>query len=284
MRSVLILGAVWLLFCSLWASPCVTQVSPEGVWVGELRLENQRTFIRVNYRIEGGGNNATIEMPSSGLTRIELKRVSFQSPRAHFELDRSSGTLVFDGQLRNNEVSGEVRQGDARGTFQLLRSITIEPQLLTNLYGIYQVNPDRFIWVGKFGEFGADQFFFDSASGRFGPLYPSSETAFFSGQAIISPFFPVDVRITFTKNRNGAVTGLTYNQSGLLRVSARRIRLRQEEVNFRNGDVTLAGKLTTPLRRGSHPAVVLIHGSGPEDRDYLGPWIDFFATSRSIFS
>jgi len=257
----------------------VAQVSPEGVWVGELRLENQRTFIRVNYRIEGGGFNATIEMPSSssGLTRVDLKRVSFQSHRIHFELDRGSGTLVFDGQLRNNEILGEVRQGDTRGTFQLIRSTTIEPQLLTNLYGIYQVNLDRFIWIGKFGEFGADQFFLDSASGRFGPLYPSSETALFSGQAIMSPFFPIDVRITFTKNRNGEVTGLIYNQSGLPSVSAGRVRLRREEVNFRNGNVTLAGTLTTPLRRGQHPAMVLIHGSGPEDRDYLGPWIDFFA-------
>lgn len=93
----------------------------------------------------------------------------------------------------------------------------------------------------------------------------------------MSPFFPVDVRITFTRNRNGEVTGLTYARSGLPSVSARRIRLRQEEVNFRNGDVTLAGTLTTPLRRGRHPAVVLVHGSGPEDRDYLGPWIGFFA-------
>jgi uncharacterized protein len=40
-----------------------------------------------------------------------------------------------------------------------------------------------------------------------------------------------------------------------------------EEVTFQNGDVTLAGTLTLPEGEGPHPAVVLITGSGPQDRD-----------------
>jgi uncharacterized protein len=40
-----------------------------------------------------------------------------------------------------------------------------------------------------------------------------------------------------------------------------------EEVTFDNGDVTLAGTLTLPEGDGPHPAVVLITGSGPQDRD-----------------
>jgi uncharacterized protein len=43
---------------------------------------------------------------------------------------------------------------------------------------------------------------------------------------------------------------------------------RQEEVKFRNGDeATLAGTLTLPARSGPFPAVVLITGSGPQNRD-----------------
>ncbi|MBC7809500.1 MAG: alpha/beta fold hydrolase, partial [Burkholderiales bacterium] len=40
-----------------------------------------------------------------------------------------------------------------------------------------------------------------------------------------------------------------------------------EEVTFTNGDVTLAGTLTLPEGRGPHPAVVLMTGSGPQDRN-----------------
>jgi pimeloyl-ACP methyl ester carboxylesterase len=41
----------------------------------------------------------------------------------------------------------------------------------------------------------------------------------------------------------------------------------QEEVKFRNGDVTLAGTLTIPRGGGTYPAVVMITGSGAQNRD-----------------
>ena len=42
---------------------------------------------------------------------------------------------------------------------------------------------------------------------------------------------------------------------------------REEEVTFENGDITLAGTLTLPEGAGPHPAVVLISGSGAQNRD-----------------
>ncbi|MCZ6918771.1 MAG: alpha/beta fold hydrolase [Gemmatimonadetes bacterium] len=42
---------------------------------------------------------------------------------------------------------------------------------------------------------------------------------------------------------------------------------RQEEVLFKNGDVTLAGTLTLPATGGPHPAAVMITGSGAQNRD-----------------
>jgi pimeloyl-ACP methyl ester carboxylesterase len=43
--------------------------------------------------------------------------------------------------------------------------------------------------------------------------------------------------------------------------------MRQEEVTFKNGDVTLAGTLVTPVSRGKHPALVFTHGGGPQLRE-----------------
>jgi pimeloyl-ACP methyl ester carboxylesterase len=40
-----------------------------------------------------------------------------------------------------------------------------------------------------------------------------------------------------------------------------------EEVTFTNGEVTLFGTLTLPSGGGPHPAVFLVGGSGPQDRD-----------------
>jgi pimeloyl-ACP methyl ester carboxylesterase len=42
---------------------------------------------------------------------------------------------------------------------------------------------------------------------------------------------------------------------------------REEEIVFANGEVRLAGTLTLPAGRGPFPAVVLLSGSGPQNRD-----------------
>jgi pimeloyl-ACP methyl ester carboxylesterase len=42
---------------------------------------------------------------------------------------------------------------------------------------------------------------------------------------------------------------------------------REEELTFRSGTVTIAGTLSIPPGKGPFPAVVLLSGSGPQDRD-----------------
>src|SRR5882672_2632823 len=41
----------------------------------------------------------------------------------------------------------------------------------------------------------------------------------------------------------------------------------QEEVHFRNGDVSLSGTLLVPPTKGRHPAVIMIHGSSTPNRN-----------------
>lgn len=52
---------------------------------------------------------------------------------------------------------------------------------------------------------------------------------------------------------------------------------RQQEVTFHNQTVTLAGTLTLPSGTGPHPAVVFIHGSGPDSRENYRFYTDLFA-------
>ena len=40
-----------------------------------------------------------------------------------------------------------------------------------------------------------------------------------------------------------------------------------EPVKFSSGDATLVGTLFLPSKHGKHPAIVLFHGSGPQERD-----------------
>lgn len=57
--------------------------------------------------------------------------------------------------------------------------------------------------------------------------------------------------------------------------------LRSEPVTFRSGDARLSGSLILPHGEGPHPAIVLIHGDGPDVRDSYRFFADRFA-SRGI--
>jgi uncharacterized protein len=56
----------------------------------------------------------------------------------------------------------------------------------------------------------------------------------------------------------------------------------ESDVVFRNGDVALSGSLFIPLGGGLHPAIVMLHGSGPETRWGANRfWADYFGPERN---
>lgn len=55
-----------------------------------------------------------------------------------------------------------------------------------------------------------------------------------------------------------------------------------EDVSIDNGDVRLAGTLSLPVGPGPHPAVVLVSGSGPQDRDEAIPGIPDYRPFAAI--
>src|SRR5258708_24595284 len=65
------------------------------------------------------------------------------------------------------------------------------------------------------------------------------------------------------------------------RVDAKPPTFKQEEVSFRNGDVTLSGTLLLPLTEVPHPAVVFLHGSGSEGR-YAARFLAEYFTPHGI--
>jgi dienelactone hydrolase len=81
-------------------------------------------------------------------------------------------------------------------------------------------------------------------------------------------FLTEDLRtIRFEVENGGMVVTAVVSQPGQEPRRAPRVRLyEQESVTFSNGDVHLAGVLTLPTGPGPHPALVLVHGSGPGTR------------------
>jgi pimeloyl-ACP methyl ester carboxylesterase len=252
-----------------------------GDWVGEFRIGTQIKLMKIHCRKQANGLTASGDFPPFGPADVAVAKLDPGRATVKFEIPLDDSTLAFSGNVRDNTVSGQVQRGADQGSFQMIHLTAIDPAKLAAYRGAYQVGPMHFIWVAPFHEFGDGLFFVDSKSGRLGPLYPESATSFFSGQAIISPLFPIDVRVTFQAKVDSAVSELVFRQGTLHEMHGVKLPVRMEDVRFQNGAVTLAGTLTIPSRKRPCGAVILVHGSGPEDRDFLGLWVEFF-TSQGL--
>jgi dipeptidyl aminopeptidase/acylaminoacyl peptidase len=106
-------------------------------------------------------------------------------------------------------------------------------------------------------------------------LYPLGADKFFVGAGLASPA-PIEARISFQRDPGGAVVTLLWQPEGTATRTARRVDLYREElVSFKNGAVRLHGMLVAPVRTGPYPAIVLLHGSGAQDRNALLPFALF---------
>src|SRR5688500_15145372 len=150
----------------------------------------------------------------------------------------------------------------------------VDEKVLREYAGVYQWAPDAFVYLQTWNEFGGALVAFDE-SGDIRTLYPTERDRFFAGPgAAVST--SVESRIEFQRDANGAIASLNWQRGGGPPRLARRVNIeRHEDVRFDNGDVQLAGTLIAPSTGGKHPAIVLVHGSGPANRDSVLPLARF---------
>jgi pimeloyl-ACP methyl ester carboxylesterase len=218
------------------------------------------------------GVSATIDLPSLGLAAQPVTDLRQESSAITFVLFLSGEQLAFAGRVDEDAIQGTVAAGERKGRFQLLRSAAPDRNSLAQYEGAYEWSPGQFVYVEFWGELGKDQLGTFDESGKVRALYPMGNDKFFAGPGVAFPV-PLEARVTFHRDAQGAVTSMSWESSGEVPRIARRAKpYSQTEVAFRNGNVHLAGTLTLPNSAGKHPALILVHGSGPEDRDALLPF------------
>jgi uncharacterized protein len=155
----------------------------------------------------------------------------------------------------------------------------VEEAILRGYTGVYQWGPNAFVYLQLWNEFSgfdkpAQLVAFDE-SGEIRVLYPTDRDRFFVGPGIAIPT-SIESGIDFKRDASGNITSLTRQREGATPRIARRVEIeKREEVRFSNGDIQLAGTLTSPAIGARHPAVILVHGSGAENRDYVLPFARF---------
>lgn len=155
----------------------------------------------------------------------------------------------------------------------------MEEQVLREYAGVYQWQRNGFVYLQLWNELsGFDkpgQLVSFDESGEVRVLYPIERDHFFAGPgAAISN--SIQSRIDFQRDRTGKIAALTWRREGLAPRIARRVEIeRREDVRFSNRNVQLAGTLISPKTGGKHPAIILVHGSGPENREFILPFARF---------
>jgi pimeloyl-ACP methyl ester carboxylesterase len=143
--------------------------------------------------------------------------------------------------------------------------------------GSYALEGDHVIFVG--GLLGSTVLtLHDFQSRRIGVLAQSAEAeaTFHAGPALWIEQ-PPEIWLTFERGSHGDVVAVCYRTATGTEIGGQRVPLAQEPVCFANGDVTLVGTLFLPRVPGPHPAVVLIHGSGPQTRACVQLHAEYFA-------
>jgi pimeloyl-ACP methyl ester carboxylesterase len=245
------------------------------LWIGGFLLDGKWTLLTLHVADSGTSLSATIDVPSLKITSQSVSDFRRQSSLVSFRLSLAASQLTFEGRLDKGAIEGTVVSGSQHGRFQLLQSVSTDRASLAQYVGAYQWGPEHFVYIQFWDELGKDQLAAFDESGEMRALYQADESKFFAGSGLAFPI-PAEARIVFQRNARGAVTSLRWEPVGKVATIAQRVELyTQTDVAFQNGNVRLAGTLTLPKSAGKHPVIILLHGSGPEDRDYLLPFILF---------
>jgi pimeloyl-ACP methyl ester carboxylesterase len=139
----------------------------------------------------------------------------------------------------------------------------LDPATFDNYLGTYEFPSGRFLVVARTER---RLYAYEPGSERLRGLDRVDDRTWVAGPSLLV-YAPETYRLRFLKDEKGGVTAVRYSAGGET-VRAKKAHVyREEAVTFRSGDVTLAGTLLIPSTKGPHPAIVLAHGSGAQDRN-----------------
>jgi dienelactone hydrolase len=147
------------------------------------------------------------------------------------------------------------------------------------LAGNYQLPDGGVVGINPFSGGGGPPaaLFADYTTGVIRTLVPQEGERFGMGPSI-GVQSPVGRTLRVVRDGTGAIVNIALQQPGEDEIVAKRLPGVARDVEFKSDDATLAGTLLMPSTPGPHPAIVLLHGSGPLTRYSFGPYPRFFAS------
>jgi uncharacterized protein len=254
-----------------WSSVIHAQESAlTGEWVGNTEIPPSASLPKGRselVRFSLTENAGEIRIP---LANFKQKFTLVLREGSHVRFELSSLKLVMTGTIFGDEIVGDAEVPGTKARFQLVRAAKVAPEILASYVGAYRFRNGDYLVIDRFPDTPDTLFVTDVKSGEARAMFPRSDTQFTSGPFL---YVAVPTRRTITFRTGGAHVvdlDIKSRQSGSF---ATRVPIRQEEVTFKNGDVTLAGTLVTPASpvtsEAKHPALVFTHGGGAQLREVM---------------
>lgn len=152
----------------------------------------------------------------------------------------------------------------------------VSESALREYAGVYQWDTDAFVYLQLWTEFSkTNQLIAFDESGDVRALFRTDHDRFFAGPgAFVSS--AIESYIAFERDDRGRIISLMWQRPGRPARTARRVDIeKHDDVRFANGAVQLSGTLISPAMGATHPAIVLVHGSGAQNRESILPFARF---------
>jgi pimeloyl-ACP methyl ester carboxylesterase len=289
----------WLgLSLLLLGSPTLAQSDAAGDWKGAISLPNGELGILVQLKHDQSQWKGTIDIPAQGVKSMALGEITVEGSNVSFKMPGVPGNPTFKGTLATDgrEIVGDFKQGPSKLPFRLERLSLSDIEAAEQREAELRLES---VWRGTLKTGMADlrlQLRIYRApdgtlSGKLDSIDQGARNLEIAKIRVTSDRLSFDMTMppaSYEGDFNADQTEITgrWHQGGatlplVFKKSDEQIELRrpqepkppypykEEEVTYENleAGVKLAGTLTLPRSEMPAPAVILISGSGPQDRN-----------------
>ncbi|MCA9931128.1 MAG: alpha/beta hydrolase, partial [Anaerolineales bacterium] len=230
-----------------------------GDWVGGYKIGGNWHFVEAHFEPGGDELFGSLDFRFDMTAATFAENLTVSGEAMQFEVEKGDARLAFNGRITPNQLSGTITQGSESGSFNLTRVQELDRAIFEGYIGTYQLE-NELVLIRSVRDFGLYYAFYTEQQ-RDVRLYPLSDTLFFS---------ELGDTVEMVRNDDGRTDSLIVHMlDGQSTPAPRANPYQVEEVQYPHGDITIAGTLLLPDTPGPHPAIVIMQGTNPNNRDFF---------------
>src|SRR5713226_4902105 len=118
--------ALSLVFSMASPTPVAAAAGLVGRWEGKIDPSGKAQAISVEFTMSDKGWQGSIDLPDEGIMGRPLQRILFEAGGVHFETQVMKVSLIFDGKLDSDKITGTFLQGNEKLAFILERKSALD--------------------------------------------------------------------------------------------------------------------------------------------------------------